>query len=163
VAAAGGAVGTQVGSESSPQKRPCVTGRYGSLTCPSGEQGHHIVADYTLRYGTRAEGIARQKRIPGLPLFYDGPAICLKGYAKVAGDEHSIAHQADAIIAGLGATNQPQGAAPISAITAASVASAIQARPDCAKEILAAVAVQPSLFGNTLGRTTLMPPGKWPP
>ena len=81
------------------KERDCRTGRYASLICEPGEQAHHIVADYTLRYGNRQEGIAVQKRVPGLPSFNDGPAICLLGYAKTAGDEHSIAHEADAEIA----------------------------------------------------------------
>jgi hypothetical protein len=149
--------------EDKKKKRPCITGPYGSITCPPGEQAHHIVPDYTLRYGNRAEGVRGQKRIPGLPLFNDGPSICLSGHAKVAGDEHSIAHQADLAIAAVGAANQPRGAAQMGKITGISVFYAMQARRDCVVEIAAALAAQPSLFGDTLGRTTLMPPEKWPP
>ena len=167
-----GVAATTLSSDSGPQeeekkkdkkKRPCITGPYGLITCPAGEQAHHIVADYTLRYGSRAEGVKGQKRIPGLPAFNEGPSICLAGYAKVAGDEHSIAHGADAAIAALGVGNQTKGAAPIRSIAAVSIPFAIQARPDCAAQIIAAVGAQPSLFADTLGRTTIMPPGKWPP
>jgi hypothetical protein len=125
------------------RKRPCRT-----------------VPDYSLRYGTRSEGVAGQKRIGGLPSFRDGPAICLQGYSAKAGDEHSIAHGADAAISALGGGS---GMAPISKITAASALGALKARPECAKEIATALAAQPSLFGNTPARTTIAPPGKWPP
>ena len=145
------------------KKRPCRTGRYGSLTCSTGEQAHHIVPDYTLRYGTRAEGMRGQKRIPGLPSFNDGPSICLTGHARVEPDEHWEAHGADALIAALGLGSQPPGTAPVKAITGVSSLSVLGARPDCAAEIAAALAVQPSLFGDTVARTTIMPPGKWPP
>jgi Domain of unknown function (DUF4150) len=139
---------------------PCKTGRYGSLKCGAGEQAHHIVPDYTLRYGTRAEGISGTKRIPGLPSFRDGPAICLVGHAASAGDEHGIAHKADADVAAMGGA---RGTAPIAKITARSVRAAIAARPECELEIIAATAAQPSLLGDTLGRTTIQPPGDWPP
>ena len=139
--------------------RKCKTGRYGSLKCPSGEQAHHIVPDYALRYGTRDEGVQGKKRIPGLPSFRDGPAICLQGYKATAGDEHSIAHSADVAIATLGANGQ----APIREITAASLVGIQKARPECYIQAVAEVAVQPSLIGLTPARTTIAPPGVWPP
>ena len=162
-AVAAGRTGANVNvssTEKDNEKRPCRTGRYGSLVCDPGEQAHHIVADYTLRYGNRAEGVAGVNRIPGLPSFNDGPAICLQGYAKTAGDEHNIAHEADAAIAALGGAT---GTAPINQITLISVASATKARPKCAAEIANAVAQRPSLLGNTAARTTIQLPGKWPP
>jgi hypothetical protein len=140
-------------------KRACKTGRYGSLKCDGGEQAHHIVPDYTLRYGTRGEGMSGQKRIPGLPSFNDGPAVCLQGYAAVDGDEHSIGHSADAAIAGLGSG----GVAPISEITAASLNGAAIARPECRIQMALELMKQPSLFGSTPARTTLAPPHSWPP
>jgi hypothetical protein len=140
--------------------RPCKTGRYGSLKCDPDEQAHHIVPDYTLRYGNRDEGIAGQKRIPGMPSFRDGPAICLSGYSKNHGDEHGIAHLSDGPIAGLGGTS---GVAPISDITDEAVKGAIQARPKCRNEIIAEVKKQPSLGSSIMGRTTIKPPGDWPP
>lgn len=141
---------------------PCKTGRYGSLKCNTaiGEQAHHIVPDYTLRYGTRAEGISGQKRIPGLPSYYDGPAICLIGQAKLAGDEHGIAHLADADIAAMG---QGTGMAPISDITKRSLMAIGAARPECFIQAVAEVAKQPSLNSATKGRTTISPPHQWPP
>lgn len=153
------------GEKEKDKKRPCRTGPYSALknACSPGEQAHHIVPDYTLRYGSRPEGVAGQKRIPGLPAFNDGPSICLKGYAKSAGDEHGIAHTADAQVAALGQGGNPIGTAPINKITEISVRAAIKARPECAKEIMAAVAQQPSLLGSTLARTTTQPPGAWPP
>lgn len=140
-------------------RRPCRTGRYGSLTCPSGEQAHHIVPDYTLRYGTRAEGVSGLKRIPGLPSFRDGPAICLQGYKATAGDEHSIAHGADAAIAGMGVNGQ----APIGLVTAESLEGIRRAREECYVQALMEARKQPSLFGSTPARTTMSPPGDWPP
>jgi hypothetical protein len=148
--------------EDDQKKRPCKVGRYGSLICPAGEQAHHIVADYTLRCGNRTEGMAGKKRIEGLPSFRDGPSICLQGYAKLDGDDHHIAHAADAPIEALGLTGSPKGTAPISAISPISIAGATTARPDCAGEIVAGVAQQPSLLGATLARTTIMPPKKYP-
>jgi hypothetical protein len=149
--------------EDDQKKRPCNVGRFGSLegTCPAGEQAHHIVADYTLRYGSRAEGIAGIKRILGLPSFRDGPAICLQGHARSAGDEHNIAHEADAEIAALGLAGSPKGTASISKISVISIAGATTARPDCAAAITGGVAQQPSLLGATLALTTITPPGKW--
>lgn len=147
----------QTKDDQDKQKRPCRVARYGSLLCPAGEQGHHIVADYTLRCGNRSEGVAGRNRIPGLPAFRDGPAICLQGYARTVGDEHNIAHASDAGIEALGAGGTPPGTAPIFAISGIAIAGATTARPDCAAEILQGVAQEPSLLGPTPARTTIAP------
>lgn len=110
-----------------------------------GEQAHHIVPDYALRYGTRSEGQAGLKRIPGMPSFGDGNAICLAGNARVAGTQHNIAHRVtDGRIEDFGRApnNAIPGTTTLGRATRASVAGAIQGKGGCAAEITAAVATQ---------------------
>ncbi|MCF1450795.1 DUF4150 domain-containing protein, partial [Agrobacterium vitis] len=146
----------------------CVTGAYDDIKnvcgveCGSDYQAHHIVPDYTLRYGNRAEAEKGQKRIPGLPTFGQGPSICLKGYKADAGSEHGLAHQADEEVAKLGSGwSTPQGTADISSITEISRDAAVAAtKGECEMEIVRALNAQPSLRSNILGRTTIMPPAE---
>ncbi len=146
------------------KNKRCIVGSYNEIKriCgPAGEgQAHHIVPDYTLRYGTRKEGIKGEKRIDGLPSFGDGPAICLQGNARVKGDAHFIAHKADERIAKLGGAS---GMAPIKQITKEGIKGAANAAPHCEKEIRNQIKRHPSLRSNIMGRTTTNPPGKWPP
>ena len=105
----------------------CITGSYAQiqplckLNCGSDAQAHHIVPDYTVRYGSSDEKYS--KRIPGLPDYNSGPAICLIGMKADVGSEHGIAHQADSEVAQLGSGPQAQiqGTAPIQSITEVSV------------------------------------------
>ncbi|MBF2714283.1 DUF4150 domain-containing protein [Agrobacterium vitis] len=146
----------------------CITGAYDDIknvcgvACGAGYQAHHIVPDYTLRYGNRAEAEKGQKRIKGLPTFGQGPSICLKGYAADAGSEHGLAHQADNKVAALGSGwSTPQGTADIASIRDISRDAAVKATAgECRKEIDAALNAQPSLRSNILGRTTIMPPAE---
>ncbi|MCF1496512.1 hypothetical protein FS834_29510, partial [Agrobacterium vitis] len=146
----------------------CVTGAYDDIKnvcgveCGSDYQAHHIVPDYTLRYGNRAEAEKGQKRIPGLPTFGQGPAICLKGYKADAGSEHGLAHQADEEVAKLGSGwSTPQGTADMESIRRISRDAAVSATEgECEREIDTALNAQPSLRSNILGRTTIMPPAK---
>ena len=82
---------------------PCKIGKYSELVkecpnCGSNYQAHHIIPDYTLRYGTRAQGVTGGSRIPGVPTFQNGPSICLKGSASMSDAEHYEAHLADEMI-----------------------------------------------------------------
>jgi Domain of unknown function (DUF4150) len=123
--------------------RPCIVQRYGSLACPTGEQAHHIVPDSTLRYGTRAEGEAGQKRIEGMPSFRDGMAICLTGNAADRTGGHGIAHGVtDPLIAAAGRAAAIPRTATVEQAKTAGIAGATAARPECAPEIAAAVELQ---------------------
>lgn len=125
----------------SPQltQEDCIVGPYDEIRdqCPEGHQAHHIVPDYTVRTGTRRQGIAGRNRIPGLPSFGDGPAICLEGNARTTGSQHNVAHQCDQTIAGLGrqTDNGPLGTAPVSQVVPVATEAAINARPECEEQI----------------------------
>lgn len=141
--------------------KDCIVGPYNEIKnkCP-GSQAHHIVPDYTLRYGTRMEAIRNQKRIPNMPSFGDGPAICLEGHAAIEGTEHNRAHQVDHVISELGRYQQviypeaPSETAPVGKIVTASALSVAAVKPECASEIATSVAraFPPSTHGQ-LGRS----------
>lgn len=144
----------------------CHVGPYKKMSkscttlCGPGYQAHHIVPDYTLRYGTRAEAERDEKRIPGLPKFGEGPSICLFGQKADAGSEHGLAHTADERVrlAGSGGSN-PQGTTDIATITSISVSTAIAAKGGkCAAEISLELQKHPNLYSDILGRTTIPPP-----
>lgn len=128
----------QVGVRTSADSQ-CIVGTYAEIKdkCPKGHQAHHIVPDYAARIGTRAEGIAGTKRIPGMPSFEDGPSICLKGHARKKGSAHNVAHQCDRRLAatGAGTTNGPAGTAPAKQVIKIAMEDAIKAKPECAEEI----------------------------
>jgi hypothetical protein len=104
-----------------------------------GMQAHHIVPDWTLRYGTREEGMVGLNRIKNMPGFWEGQSICVIGQARVSGSEHNEAHFADKAIEDLGKTSNPPFTATIDDVKDASIDAMTTVRPDCAKEILAAV------------------------
>ncbi|UHS61726.1 DUF4150 domain-containing protein [Agrobacterium vaccinii] len=144
----------------------CHVGSYDKMKkscntlCGPGYQAHHIVPDYTLRYGTRAEAERDEKRIPGLPKFGEGPSICLFGQKADAGSEHGLAHAADMQVytAGSGSST-PQGTTDIGTITAISMSAAISAKGGkCVAEITLELQKHPNLFSDILGRTTIPPP-----
>lgn len=56
---------------------PCNVGPYREVRKNRAGGAHHIVPDMALRYGTRAEGMRGQNRIPNAPSFQGGIAICL--------------------------------------------------------------------------------------
>jgi hypothetical protein len=135
-------------------KKACIVGPYNKIKnlCGPGRQAHHIVPDYTLRYGNRAEGERGINRIPGMPSFGDGPAICLEGHAGMADTEHYEAHMADALIAALGVQT---GTARIEDIKDIAVAAVINIKSDCAPEILTLTeATFATVDENQLARTT---------
>lgn len=144
---AGVAIYVYSGSRASqrPDKCPCVVAPYTDLryvcgrACKQG-QAHHIVPDYTLRYGTRVEGEVDKKRIKGLPKFGQGMSICMKGNAKDDDTEHYEAHQADKDVAALGMNHPaspsfPLGTAKIEDIKDISKEQSKKARPECADQI----------------------------
>jgi len=157
------------------QKQPAVTGNnvrvlgkedcnikpYSKQKCPKGQQAHHIVPDYTLRYGTRKD---KNSRIPGMPSLNDGPTICLEGNAKTNGTEHSRAHAGtdpgiDA--AGKRADNSPPGTAPIEEILQISIEGVAKVKPHCTDEVKKSVN---DAFKGVKGLgSTIQAPGSWPP
>ena len=57
-----------------PPPDPCKTGNFDDLECEGGEHRHHIISDYVLRTGTRADTAAR---LPGAPSLNQGPSVCV--------------------------------------------------------------------------------------
>lgn len=127
------------------EKNECVVGTYDEIknACQTGSQAHHIVPDFTLRYGTRGQG---DKRIPNMPSLGDGPSICLVGSAFVQGTEHYEAQtMGDAAITQLGIYQQtlypevPAGTAPIGKVAMIATLHTASVKPACALQIAAAV------------------------
>jgi hypothetical protein len=145
-------------SEREKYRKKCQVDRYAVMKsiCPRfGMQAHHIVPDWTLRYGSRNSG----DRIPNMPSLNDGMAICVLGMARTSGTEHNQGHFADAAIEGLGKNAKPPFTAPLSDVVRESAKAMIRVRPDCAKQITAALVKQ---FGpkkpNQLLRAKQYPP-----
>ena len=127
--------------------------------CGKGMQAHHIVPDYTLRFGNRGEAEANQKRIladPAEPAssknyltFANGMCICLQGNASLPANsalapddpkrEHSAAHSGDIKIAQEGENNTPEGTLPVSRVIGISRSAVLEVRPERQAEIDAAI------------------------
>jgi hypothetical protein len=146
---------------------PCIVGAYKDIVqkCANANcdgQAHHIVPDYTLRYGTRKQGMRGDNRIAGMPSFDDGAAICLEGGAKDDGSAHWEAHGADGVIDLLGKNAPAAGTAPIGEImTFSTWQTQWASRNDPACQELIRQQVEKSFTGvnpNAPGRTTLQPP-----
>jgi len=104
-----------------------------------GMQAHHIVPDWTLRWGTRDEAIAGQKRIDTMPGYWNGQSICVLGNARTSGTEHNEAHLADGAIEAMGSRSNPLYTASLDDVKRESIIAMAAVRPDCAKQILDAV------------------------
>jgi hypothetical protein len=134
---------------------PCGIKPFKDQKCPPGQQAHHIVPDYTLRYGTRND---KASRIPGMPSLDDGPSICLSGGSKVAGSEHNLAHEGtDPRIAAVGRDPEkgPIGVAPMGDILDISVEEVSKVKPHCKDEIEREVRKTfKDVDGRKYGRTT---------
>lgn len=125
----------------------CIVGPYNQVRsrCRGG-QAHHIVPDFALRYGTRQESVRGEKRIPGMPSFGEGAAICLDGHATVEGSEHSDAQKVDGLIAKLGEYQHavhpevPRDTATIGKVATVSALRMAAVKPECERKIAAAVA-----------------------
>lgn len=142
----------------------CGIKPYKDQKCPAGQQAHHIVPDYALRYGSRGKGAKGQDRIPGMPSLDDGPSICLTGQAKTTGSEHNAAHEGtDPKIAALGnrTDNGQGGTAPIGDIIDISVEEVSKVKPHCADEIKRKTnEAFKDVDRSKYGRTTQQPPAK---
>ncbi|WP_064696839.1 DUF4150 domain-containing protein [Rhizobium aegyptiacum] len=128
--------------EQERERRRCRIDTYEKMEpiCKSiGMQAHHIVPDWTLRYGTRKEAIVGQKRIPNMPGFWQGQSMCVVGQARTHGTEHHEAHLADGAIEALGRNSNPPFTATLDDVKDASIDAMTSLRPDCAAQILAAV------------------------
>ncbi len=142
----------------------CGIKPYKDQKCPEGQQAHHIVPDYALRYGSRGKGAKGQDRIPGMPSLQDGPSICLTGQAKTQGSEHNAAHEGtDPRINALGerADNGGKGLAPIGEILNIAVDEVAKFKPHCADEIKRKTEEAfKDVDRSKYGRTTQQPPKK---
>ena len=157
--ASGGGDGVGVLGKS---KDDCGIKPYKDQKCPKGQQAHHIVPDYALRYGTRAEGAKGENRIPGMPSLDDGPSICLSGGSKKTGGEHNLAHEGtDPKIhaAGERTDNGEKGVAPIGEIIDIAVEEVTKVKPHCGEEIKRKVdEAFKGVDRSKYGRTTQPPP-----
>lgn len=149
----GGGGGVTIAGPAKSDK--CGIKPYKDLKCPKGQQAHHIVPDYTQRYGARKDTTSR---IPGSVALDDGPSICLSGGSKVAGTEHHKAHfGTDPRIASAGGRtdNGPVGAATMGELIDISVEEVSKVRPECSEEIKSEVdKAFKNVNRNQLGRTT---------
>lgn len=147
--------GTVLGSG----KEDCGIKPYKNQKCPTGQQAHHIVPDYALRYGTRGDG---GKRIPGMPSLEDGPSICVSGNARSPGSDHNAAHKGtDTRIsdAGKKTTNGVEGNATMGEILDISIEEMSKVKPHCADEIKTkTVEAFKDVDRSKYGRTTQQPP-----
>lgn len=128
--------------EQEREKRRCRIDTYTKMApiCRAiGMEAHHIVPDWTLRYGTRKEALIGQKRIPNMPDFWSGQSMCVVGRARSKGTEHNTAHFADAAIEALGANTTPSHTATMDQVKRASIDAMTALRPDCEIQILTAV------------------------
>jgi len=121
-------------------------GPYSKTQCEKGSQAHHIVPDYTLRKGKRPKLVAdmnsKSGRIKNMPTFNEGMSICVKGHASTKGTEHNIAHGCDEVILELSKKGKPEGTVSLKRVLKESQKSAIAAKPECEKEIKAAIKKQ---------------------
>ncbi len=134
----------------------CLVGPYSAIQpiCPG--EAHHLVPDYTLRYGNRAEGIAGLNRIPNAPSFAGGMTICLLPA------EHTSVHvPLNQGIASLGHYPAPvPGTAPLRNILT-EVERSIERMPipeDCKTRAKAAARLQMAPLLAQPGRTTITLP-----
>jgi hypothetical protein len=129
-------------TEREEYRKKCQVDRYAKMKTICGQYGmqaHHIVPDWTLRYGARDEG---DKRIPNMPSLNDGQAICVMGNAREEETEHWSGHLADKAIEDIGKNSTPLYTAKLAQVRNESVNAMIKVRPDCAKQIVLAMAKQ---------------------
>ncbi|TAW82249.1 DUF4150 domain-containing protein [Rhizobium ruizarguesonis] len=128
--------------EQDREKRRCRVDTYKKMEpiCKSiGMQAHHIVPDWTLRWGTREEGIVGSKRIDTMPGYWEGQSICVVGNARTSGTEHNESHLADGAIENIGATSNPLYTAALDDVKRESIIAMSAVRPDCVEQIVKAV------------------------
>ncbi|SEI13715.1 hypothetical protein, partial [Paracoccus alkenifer] len=140
-------------------RKKCQVDRYAVMRNICGQYGmqaHHIVPDWTLRYGARGKA---DQRIPNMPSLNDGMAICVMGHATKEDTEHNHAHFADAAIEAIGKTSTPPHTATVAQVRNESFRAMARVRPDCRAQIFSALVAQ---FGtrnpNQLLRAKRRPP-----
>lgn len=129
-------------TERDEYRKKCEIDSYSKMRkiCPLyGMQAHHIVPDWTLRYGSRNDS---SSRIPNMPSLNEGMSICVIGNAAMQDTEHNEAHLGDSTVEAAGVGSVPPGTAKLSSVVPTSTAAMIAARPDCAEQIAAAAAKQ---------------------
>ena len=158
------------------RRERCKVGPYRLMknACGAGTQAHHIIPDYTLRYGNRGEAERNAKRVGDLgeaqntghyPTFNEGMCICLQGNAKIPADsdlapddperEHQAAHSGDLRIAALGRSGTPVGTVTIGTVIKESREAVLTVREDCGPEIDAAIEAEfHGVDRNQLARST---------
>lgn len=145
-------------SEVEEYRKKCEVARYGKMRkiCGGyGMQAHHIVPDWTLRYGNRTSG----DRIPNMPSLADGMAICVAGHAATNDTEHNRAHFADAAIEDLAVGADPQYTAKLGEVVKKSAEAMMAVRPDCRPQIREAIKAQwAEKNPNQLLRAKRLPP-----
>ncbi|MGV1951060.1 DUF4150 domain-containing protein [Agrobacterium vitis] len=128
--------------EQEKEKQRCRVDTYRKMEpiCRAiGMQAHHIVPDWTLRWGTRDEAITGQKRIDTMPGYWKGQSICVLGNARNSGTEHNEAHFADGAIETLGEHSNPLYTASLEDVKREAIIAMAAVRPHCAKQIIDAV------------------------
>ncbi|MCJ8510672.1 DUF4150 domain-containing protein [Rhizobium lemnae] len=123
-------------------RKKCQVDRYAKMKNICGQYGmqaHHIVPDWTLRTGARSR---ISDRIPNMPSLNDGMAIWVVGNAREEETEHWEGHLADRAIEDIGKNSNPLFTAKLSQVRNESSLAMIKVRPDCAKQILTAMAEQ---------------------
>lgn len=153
-------LGTRVDEDE--QRMRCQIGSYRTMSRLCGQRGmqaHHIVPDWTLRTGTRAEAERGEKRIEDMPGFWEGNAICLAGRARTEGTEHNLAHLADGPIEAIGVASDPPNTATVRQVTTISIAATAAVRPECLADIVESVNEQfPEALADQLLRAKQYPP-----
>ncbi|QBH95280.1 hypothetical protein EKN56_01980 [Limnobaculum zhutongyuii] len=134
---------------------PCLIGPYNSLKCPPGNDAHHIIPDYTLRYGTRLDSTKRIQTKPSLPTLKEGMCICLNKKEGKGFNEHKEVHKADGAIKAAGALSKVPGTVKLSTVKRLSTGAVGIVKPECAIQVTAAVEAQFfGIDGDTLLRST---------
>lgn len=143
-----------------PPQLPCRVGPYDSTQC-SPAQRHHIVPDYTKRYGP---GRSNANRIPGMPSVGRGWVICMAGNARTPGTPHNRAQTiTDNLNNASAASGTPLGTISVRQAMINGAIGSISARPECATVIVGAVnaefaGISGNRLMNGLSRTTSLSP-----
>jgi hypothetical protein len=140
------------GEEKEKYRKKCEVGPYRKMRKICGRynmQAHHIVPDWTLRYGSQEEDKKGLKRIPKAegalrapPSYNEGQTICVNGHAAKYDTEHNQSHVADKAIEELGRKSTPPFTAEVWQIKDLSTTAMIAVRPDCTREIMEAVEME---------------------
>ena len=163
VAPVNGGGGDNVRITQEERRERCKVGpcRLMKDACGPGTQAHHIIPDYTLRYGNRGEAERNAKRVGDLgevqntghyPTFNEDMCICLQGNAKIPADsdlapddperEHQLAHEGDLQIAAKGKSGDLVGTVTIETVKDQSRYALLAVRGECSSEINGAIEME---------------------